>query len=333
MRFHEGLHVVSFPEERTEICAGMETVFCFPSLPPNQTQLLKSLVTGISRSDYFLRAHSLEVSHDDADVLLSLLQKAELITLRRVRKAHGPDESTWRRIGGETMRQIYHQRSQLKVSLNHDNAWSQMLACHLSAAGVGTIRVSPEIHGFPSNWETRERHTGTTKEKLFARGYKTKITSPRGETDLAIQLSWGFANPVEATVAQRRNQAHLPVVASNDFVEIGPLVIPGYTPCTNCVSHHQVQLLPDLQERVASLAGIGFPQIETCTAAIGAALASTIALAFLDRRSVSSGQVTRVDVNGGIETLNYTPHPKCGCMSPLPEVDLPDQPGYSSCAK
>lgn len=295
MRLHDGLHISSFLDGSTEICAGMETMLSFPLLPEKQTKLLKYLVNGISRSDFFLRATGMGVSRDQAEQLLGHLQRAELISLRNSRKSSGPDESVWRRIGGDAMRQTYRQRARLKVSLNQRNHWSQMLAEQLSTAGIGTICDD----------------------------------SSRNHPDLSILLSWGFPNPVAIAKAMRHNQTHLPLVAGNDFVEIGPLVVPGYTPCASCVSNHRAAQVPDLQERAASLAGVDFPRIETCLAAMGAAFASTTALAFLDHRAIFAGQVTRIDVDGGVEVMTYDSHPDCGCLGIPPEIEIPPEPRFS----
>lgn len=295
MRLHDGLHVASFPDGRTEICAGMETLLSFPSLSEKHARLLKFLVSGVSRSDFFLRAAALGIPRKQSEQLLGQLQAAELITLRSSRHPHGPDESTWRRIGGDAMRQSYRRRAKLRVSLNQRNPWSQMLADQLDAAGIGTIRFAP----------------------------------PRVQADLAVLVSWGFPNPLDVSVAMHDNLAHLPVVAGHDFVEIGPLVLPGYTPCASCVANTRAEQVPELQERVASLNGVNFPRIETSLAALGVAIASTTILAFLDNRAIFPGRVTRVDVDGNIEIMTYQTHPNCGCLGLPSEVEVPPEPQFS----
>ncbi|EEZ90889.1 hypothetical protein [Mobiluncus mulieris] len=295
MRLHDGLHVASFPDGKTEICAGMDTLFSFPALPDKQVRLLKSLVSGISRSDFFCRAKDMGVTRSQGEQLLGQLQGAELISLRASRHPHGPDDSAWRRIGGDAMRRNYRHRSRLRVTLNQRNPWSQMLSEQLHAAGIGQVRFTP------------------------------KLT----HSDLAIFLSWGFPNPLDLSAAMHHNQPYLPIVAGNDYVEVGPLVKPGFTPCANCVSNARATLVSQLQERVASLSGVDFPRIETTLAAMGSSVGIATALAFLDRRAIFPGRVTRIDVDGDIEVMTYEAHANCGCTGLPPELEFPPEPSFS----
>lgn len=294
MRLHDGLHVASFSDGKTEICAGMETLFSFPALPDRQVRLLKSLVSGISRSDFFCRAKDMGVTRSQSEQLLGQLQSAELISLRASRHPHGPDDSTWRRIGGDAMRRNYRHRSRLRLTINRQIPWSQMFSEQLHAAGIGEVRFTPKL----------------------------------AHSDLAIFLSWGFPDPLELSAAMHRNQPYLLIVAGNDYVEVGPLVKPGFTPCASCVSNARAALVPQLQERAASLSGVDFPRLETTLAAMGSSVGVATALAFLDHRAIFPGRVTRIDVDGDIEVMTYAAHADCGCMGLPPEVEFPPEPQF-----
>lgn len=327
MKLHEGLHVATFQDGRTEICAGMETMLSFPNHPRKRTRLVQTLAKGISRSDYFQFAKNLGVGRTEAQEILTQLHRAELLTIREPRLDAGPEESLWKRIGGNAMQETYRQRSRLKVSLNRDTFLTRLLGAELARAGIGTLRVSAEDGSMNHADESRE--SMAFKSLIQGLGFGTSVTPPRGKVDLAVQLSWGFPDPLVAASAMRRNIAHLPVVAGNDYIEIGPLVVPGLTPCVACVSNHRREFYPDMLEHAVSLLEVEFPRLETSLATAGAALAGSMALAFLDHRAIASGQVTRVDVDGGIEVMTYDTHPDCACCELPMDIEVPEEPRFS----
>ena len=58
------------------------------------------------------------------------------------------------------------------------------------------------------------------------------------EPDLLLVVSCGEPARTVFDEAQRHGISHLPVVLDEDRVRIGPLVIPGVTPCLTCLDQH-----------------------------------------------------------------------------------------------
>lgn len=311
MKLHEGLHIATFQDGRVEVCSGMETMLRFDSISTKLCELLKQIARGASRPDLFHRAQSLGVPHTQLEELLLELKHADLVSSRTTRRSKSPDESTWRRMGGEAMAKTYRHRSHYCVSINSGARMGRLLAAELAAAGVGNLRIpSPE----KSSGSGRATPAwGEAAEAILSGRNLPTGSNARSKPDLKILLSWGVPKPLETLAAMSADQVNLPVVVGHDFVEIGPLVVPGLTPCVSCVMHHRETLAPDMIERAAWLSAVKFPPTETCLASFGAAFAAAYTLAFLDRRALFPGQVTRVDTEGAVETLRYDWHPECGC--------------------
>ncbi|MGH3458423.1 hypothetical protein [Aeromicrobium sp.] len=73
------------------------------------------------------------------------------------------------------------------------------------------------------------------------------------DPDLLLVVSCGEPARVAFDEAQRQGIAHLPVVLDEDRVRVGPLVVPGITPCMTCLDLHRTDwdhawpaLLPQL---------------------------------------------------------------------------------------
>ena len=74
MKFHNGIHAIQFPDQRVEICAGMETLLCFPHLGEKLWRILKFLELGSSRSDLRQRAQRLDLEWKQVEELLQHLK-------------------------------------------------------------------------------------------------------------------------------------------------------------------------------------------------------------------------------------------------------------------
>lgn len=62
MKLNEGIHLVKLPNGSVELCAGLETMFCFPQCSEKEFQLLQRLVApGLVRLCQSL-PHSLDQS-------------------------------------------------------------------------------------------------------------------------------------------------------------------------------------------------------------------------------------------------------------------------------
>lgn len=333
MKLNEGIHLVRLPDGSVELCAGLETMFCFPRCSEKEFQLLQRLVVGCTRPDLSDFAKACRIPLTKVSEILRTLVDAELLQLRSPRLHGGPDDGFWSRVGGAKMRRAYRHRQEKCVSLNRADRMAQLLAVELGAAGIGKIQVPATTRSTEPDLETTLDPRRTMKELVERRLRHAAVTTRRISVDLAVLFSWGIPDPVAAQKAMQSTQPFLAVVAGHDFVEVGPLVVPGLTPCTSCIALHQATEVAHLAERAANLHWAAFPRVETALAGAGAALAATQALAFLDCRALHPGDVTRISVDGTITTRHFESHPECDC-SYLPfDLDVPPEPAFAKRAR
>ena len=333
MKLNEGIHLVKLPNGSVELCAGLETMFCFPQCSEKEFQLLQRLVAGCTRPDLSDFAKACRIPLTRVSEILRALVDVELLQLRSPRLHGGPDDGFWSRAGGAKMRRAYRNRQELSVSLNRADRMAQLLALELGAAGIGKIQVPATTRSPEPDLETALDTRHTTKDLVEQRLRHAAVTTRRIPADLAVQFSWGIPDPVAAQKAMQANQPFLAVVAGHDFVEVGPLVVPGLTPCTSCIALHQATEVEHLAERAANLHWAAFPRVETALAGAGAALAAAQALAFLDCRALHPGDVTRISVDGIVTTRHFEAHPECDCSYLPVELDVPPEPAFAKRAR
>ncbi|WP_307741407.1 hypothetical protein [uncultured Mobiluncus sp.] len=333
MKLNEGIHLVKLPNGSVELCAGLETMFCFPQCSEKEFQLLQRLVAGCTRPDLSDFAKACRIPLTRVSEILRALVDVELLQLRSPRLHGGPDDGFWSRAGGAKMRRAYRNRQELSVSLNRADRMAQLLALELGAAGIGKIQVPATTRSPEPDLETALDTRHTTKDLVEQRLRHAAVTTRRIPADLAVQFSWGIPDPVAAQKAMQANQPFLAVVAGHDFVEVGPLVVPGLTPCTSCIALHQSTEVTNLAERAAHLHWVKFPRVETALAGAGAALAAAQALAFLDCRALHPGDVMRISVDGIVTTRHFEAHPECDCSYLPVELDVPPEPAFAKRAR
>ena len=119
---------------------------------------------------------------------------------------------------------------------------------------------------------------------------------------------------------QVRNRTHLPVTIRETTAIIGPLVVPGRTPCLRCVELLRGDRDPVWPALAAQLVGAR-PETEPCDVALASAAASIVALhvlAWLDRRGLqpppSLGGVLELSLSDlRLRRRTVVAHPGCGC--------------------
>jgi len=99
---------------------------------------------------------------------------------------------------------------------------------------------------------------------------------------------------------------------------VGPLVVPGRTPCLRCVSLARGERDPHWPVLAAQLVGAA-PTVEPCDvvlASLVSSLAAREALAWIDGadRPATCGGVLEYDLRAGtLRRRTVTAHPSCGC--------------------
>lgn len=150
---------------------------------------------------------------------------------------------------------------------------------------------------------------------------------PDGPADLVVVVDHHVARAGRADGLVADGVAHLSVVVRDTDALVGPLVLPGRTPCLRCLDLHRSDADPDwpavldqFAARPAGPAGLVLPE-ETATATVLAGLVALQAFTYLDGGTPSSlGATLELLLPEGIvQQRRWAPHPQCGCADlPVP---------------
>jgi bacteriocin biosynthesis cyclodehydratase domain-containing protein len=210
------------------------------------------------------------------------------------------------------------------------------LAMLLAAAGVGHLELSDSGPVRQADFAPGGVRSPGSRQASRAEAARVLLTSsateprPHGApADSTVVLApTGSIVPPE-WLGQVRHRTHLPVVIRETTAVIGPLVLPGRSPCMRCVELTRGDRDPAWPVLAAQL--IGQPHgVEPCDVSLASAAASIAALhvlAWLDR-----GVAAPPPSLGGIVELSLSElrlrrrtvcaHPGCGCGA----IDAPGQP-------
>lgn len=118
----------------------------------------------------------------------------------------------------------------------------------------------------------------------------------------------------------RRDVPHLPVIATDDGVTVGPLVEPGRGPCLYCVHLARTDADPAWPAIATQLWGRPSPPMTRTAVASAAAFATRRVLARLDE-GPGDPIAWHLQSDGGvISAQQRARHPECSCAA-LPESD------------
>lgn len=217
-----------------------------------------------------------------------------------------------------------------------------LLARTLASAGTGTLLLADPGAVSPADVGTAYAVTdigmnraAAVKRHVFRIDPTLQVLVVSGATgrpgntsvDLAVSvrtLGSGRGEGRPADVAG--GIPHLVLTAQEDGWDVGPLVVPGATPCLECLDRHRADTDPGWYAAVdalSRLAGSGAgPEglvpggEESAGAALAAGAAAAAALVFLDgvNRPALYSAVLRLRAADGyprLQKLDY--HPACGC--------------------
>jgi bacteriocin biosynthesis cyclodehydratase domain-containing protein len=108
---------------------------------------------------------------------------------------------------------------------------------------------------------------------------------------------------------------------------IGPLVVPGRTPCLRCVALARGDRDPQWPSVAAQLSGAGTLP-EACDVTLATLVAALTAMQVLDyvddvNRPAALGRVLEYDLGAGtLRRRSVRPHPACGCGADTLEPTL-----------
>ncbi len=177
----------------------------------------------------------------------------------------------------------------------------------------------------------------------------TVVTSPTWDpatrpSDLVLLTDALVVDPVLVQGLMRARAAHLPVRLRDGNGVVGPLVLPGMTPCLRCIDRTRADADPGWPAIACQLtgragrasgpvlrmtAGVAATQVDRIVGACDAAAASSAAA------PESLGCTLEVGTDRcGVATRRWTMHPACGCGRARPDERRsdgmgsgPDRPG------
>ena len=194
----------------------------------------------------------------------------------------------------------------------------------LAAAGVGTLAcldATPLRHADLSPGGLPRIATGTRGDVTALRAGRftatARTTTARPERVALALLTPASSEALPEIVTSVRDEPHLLACVRETTGVIGPLVLPGRSPCLRCLALARGERDPQWPLLSAQL--IGDPVTEACDVALASLVASVAALqalAFLDGDAAPAavGGVLEYDaLRGTLRRRSIAVHPACGC--------------------
>jgi bacteriocin biosynthesis cyclodehydratase domain-containing protein len=269
------------------------------------------------------RGHDAERVHE----LVEILMAASALDDGDGRPAADPDLlslSLLHPAPGEATR-VMRARRAISVEVLGAGRVGATVATLLAAAGIGHLDIDDDgplrtADVAPGGLRTAAGAAGTRGAQ--ARRLLSAVTTHRNRSPhppAASVLAPTTALLAPELLARTRARPHLPVLIRETTAVIGPLVVPGRTPCCRCVELARGDRDPAWPSLSAQLLGSG-RRIEPCDvvlATLAAALAVAQLLAFLDdptSRPPALGAVLEIGL-GDLRLRRRTvrPYPGCGC--------------------
>lgn len=132
---------------------------------------------------------------------------------------------------------------------------------------------------------------------------------PRSDGAVAVVMVGGAAAALQLAPFLRDDLAHLPIGFEQDAAVVGPLVVPGRTPCLSCRDAHERDRDPAWPRLHAQLVGTASP-VTSARIALAASLAARI----LRTPTPSAGLMVRVSPDGRRAWRSVRHHGECPCL-------------------
>lgn len=269
-------------------------------LTPADRALVEQLAGGLDeaalpRGAAARRARQVVALLSASDVLVTRRTgRAQLSRLGAASQRLAPDAAVWGVVhaGEGDGWELLAARARRRVLVTGPGRLATELAQTLTAAGVGTVDLSPQ--------PPPAQRAGAAP------------------ADLVVLVRPAAADSLAAEGLLAADVAHLAVVVREAGVTVGPLVLPGAGPCLRCLDLHRTDRDPGWPRLLAQLPGRGgvADAGETASARLGAGLAALQVLTHLDGRArpAAVGATLEIDLPDGLVARRPWPvHPGCGC--------------------
>jgi hypothetical protein len=319
-------------------------------LTPPDRALVELLVAGIDESDLppasspeAVRAHALVRLLAASGVLVD--RRAGRDVLARVARDAprlAPDAAVWSVVHDDAGDgwELLAARAHRVVEIRGAGRTGTALATALAAAGVGQVDLVDERPVTPADVGPagavrrdvgRAAHRAVLRTQAALRGPEPAIPAavPVSGPDLVVLVHGSAADSTEAAALVRAGLPHLAVVVRERGVLVGPLVLPGRSPCLRCLDLQRTDRDPAWPRVLAQLTARGgrVPE-ETASALLAASLAALQVLGHLDGRRPPAALAATLEVelpDGLVSRRPWVAHRSCGCTS---LVRAGDGPGH-----
>jgi len=291
--FLPGLRRTALDSTSVQIGTDPERALVLEFPEPHVTELLDHLDNWLTESDYYRAARNLGVQRTDAEELLTLLRRSKLVMdpAALTGQAHDPrirtdqaDEAAALALRkAEAPVEVMTARSRQRVWVVGGGRMATDIADLLSRCGVGHV------------------HQGDRRSV--------------DRTDLAVVVNPQQPPMLTAQAHARRKLPYLMVAIADGAVNIGPLVVPGRTPCVACVELHHRDAVP----RWCLFGGDSSP-VEVALRELAVATTACQAMQYLDGTACQARSATiQLRAPFQMRRRTWQPHPSCGCQ----RVDVP----------
>lgn len=263
------------------------------------------------------------VPEDEAAAVVGHLRAARLLVPAAAPET--PDAGTWGLLDADgDGTAVLGRRLAARVRVEGLGPLGAGLAATLARAGVGHVEPVDDspVTRHDAGWAGVTRgDVGAPRAAAVARALHDvapAVQTPRGAggaPDLVVLVERHVADPARHRPLMTAGAPHLSVVVREASVLVGPLVLPGRTPCLRCLDRHRTDVDPAWPTLAAQLAVRPAEPEETVLAAVAGPLAAAQALAYVDGRSaVVEGATLEVALPDAVpRCAQWSPHPQCGC--------------------
>jgi hypothetical protein len=143
---------------------------------------------------------------------------------------------------------------------------------------------------------------------------------PDGRPDLVLVAAHHLVPPAATVRRLAEDVPHLAVVFGDQAAVVGPLVLPGRTPCLRCADEHRLEdptwaaVAAQLLRRTTSRTAVSLRTRLAAWAAIGDVLESVRSGA----PTGLEGSALRIGADGAVSRLPRPWHARCWCRAPTP---------------
>jgi molybdopterin/thiamine biosynthesis adenylyltransferase len=276
------------------------------------------------------------VDLDRADALLDLLEEASALSTAtgEVPASLRPDALSWSLVhrAADASSSVQARRSTARVDVLGAGRVGAAVTGLLAAAGVGEVCVRDDAAMREADVSPAgvRCHAGGRRDESAATelGGAVTLRPLRPAPSLRVVAPAGPV-PDPATLARVASAPHLLVVVRETVARIGPLVLPGRSPCVRCLELARAERDPHWPSVAAQLVSDRRTD-EPCDvtlATLAAALAAMQVLQWLDG-DIDAGRHGHVDTpttvggvlvfdlcSGLLRRRSLSAHPECGCAA------------------